>query len=140
MKKEIWTHLDFEQMGFHDNRVYSLNFPGEDMLMRMDIDYIFEWIRNEGSNGYSFRVAPCTIGFNGVLNLKFDLDFDNEIGLEILSLEQEEKENNAGAARYLYKVETDKGNIEFTASGYTMKLRRQPALVDSQFLGRKSNW
>jgi hypothetical protein len=139
MKKEIWTHHDFEQMGFHDNRVYSINFPGEDQLMRMDIDYIFEWIKDDGINGYSFRVAPCTIGFDGVLNLKFDLNFSDAVGLEILSLEQEEVPDS-GATRYLYTIETDKGNIAFTALGYTMKLRQQPVHIGSQCLGRKSNW
>lgn len=139
MKKELWTHLDFEQMGFHDNRVYSLNFPGDDLLMRMDIDYIFEWIMNDNRSSYSFRVAPCTIGFEGVLDLKLDLDFSNTTGLEILSLDQEEEHIN-GSNRYLYTIETDKGSIRFTALGYTMRLRQQPSLISSQYLGRKSNW
>ncbi|MCT4174833.1 hypothetical protein HZP56_17895, partial [Elizabethkingia anophelis] len=81
--KDIWTDMDFEQMGWHDNYIHAIVFPNENQKLVLDIDYIFKWVLNETSTLYDFWVSPSNLIFMDVLNLKINLDFQNTVGLGI---------------------------------------------------------
>ncbi|CAI9684417.1 hypothetical protein AS358_13885 [Elizabethkingia anophelis] len=81
--KDIWTDMDFEQMGWHDNYIHAIVFPNENQKLVLDMDYIFKWVLDEKSNLYKFWVSPCNLMFMDVLNLKIDLDFQKTVGLAI---------------------------------------------------------
>ena len=57
--KTIWTDTDFEDMNWHDNVVHALSIiPKEyDYELLLDIDYIFDWVKPEPPQNYSFVVA-----------------------------------------------------------------------------------
>ncbi|MDV4012483.1 hypothetical protein BAY06_08330 [Elizabethkingia anophelis] len=52
--KDIWTDMDFEQMGWHDNYIHAIVFPNENQKLVLDMDYIFKWVLDEKSNLYKF--------------------------------------------------------------------------------------
>lgn len=71
-----WTEADFEKLSWHDVHVHGLRIvEGEhgagDLLL--DIDYILEWQKQEKS--FSFRIAPATLSFHQITDLKLSLDF-----------------------------------------------------------------
>lgn len=76
--KSIWTEADFEQMGWHDCTIYGMALKeGDDVLsneLYFDIDYIFKWIYPEqDESSFSFWIAPCTLIFKQVFNLKKEI-------------------------------------------------------------------
>ena len=58
--KGIWTDSDFGQMGWHDSRFYSLEFPGVNNEISLDLDYIFEWVKQENGE-FLFWVSLCIL-------------------------------------------------------------------------------
>ena len=61
-------------MGWHDAVLYTMSFPQANYAVRFDIDYIFEWHwEREAVRGWD--VAPCTLEFNSVSDLKVSLDW-----------------------------------------------------------------
>jgi len=44
--KTHWTEQDFDLMGWHDSKIYSINFDMDNHRIIFDIDYIFDWIKN----------------------------------------------------------------------------------------------
>jgi hypothetical protein len=139
--KSTWTNDDIDNMGFHDCRLYSVSFPGDTLKLKMDIDYIFDWIlnndRHKYDNTYSFMVAPCILVFDDVIDLKINLDFKNNVGIDILSLEQTYIKSTNKIKSYKYEIETDLGDIEFVSSGFTMQVCQPPILSEGQNLNRQ---
>jgi len=65
-------------MNFHDCRVYAWGFEPDNNQLLIDVDYIFEWIKNE-ENTYTFKVAPCTFVFENVWNLSIDIGMNMDL-------------------------------------------------------------
>src|SRR5690242_20793394 len=87
LEKNIWTENDFEQMGWHDAIIYKIAF-GNNLLL--DIDYIFQWNQPEIEGlGFTFWIAPATLCFRNVKNLKFDIDVAFDGAFQIEDLEKE---------------------------------------------------
>lgn len=139
--KNTWTNDDIDNLDFHDCRLYSIIFPGDTFKLKIDIDYIFDWILKEGryeyGSSYSFMVAPCMLVFDDVIDLKINLDFKNNIGIDILSLQQTYIETTNNISSYKYTIETDMGEIEFVSSGFTMQVCQPPILSEGQNLNRQ---
>lgn len=136
--KGIWTDEDFDEMNWHDSPIHSISFPFDDLRLRLDIDYMFEWKLNPASNTYNFWISPCELIFLHVLNLKVDFDFGNNVGLTIESIVQSGKREskNKLATLYSYLIVTDNGSLSFESTGYAMKVRAQPIFSGSQILPR----
>lgn len=134
--KEIWTEADFAEMGWHDSQLYAIHFPRMDTVLKLDIDYIFEWVLDEANKRFSFWVAPCTLCFRGVITLKVDLDFDHQVGLEILDIERFDPVPypDGQVIDWTYKISTSNGDITFASTGYEQLVRRQPVFQDGQSL------
>ncbi len=50
MQKEIYQTEDFDQMGWHDCKIYAMAFDEIKFKFFLDIDYIFEWINPENED------------------------------------------------------------------------------------------
>ena len=71
---------DFDGLSWHDDTIYGLRFEAGDSFqgdwraeLVLDIDHIVEWVR-EGAGRVRFRVAPATLVFHGVTDLKISID------------------------------------------------------------------
>ena len=71
---------DFDRHAWHDDPVYGLALrlgePAEgdwrsDLVL--DLDHIVEWVRD--GDAVRFRVAPATLVFHGVSDLRVDIDW-----------------------------------------------------------------
>jgi hypothetical protein len=135
--KSTWTEADFCDMGWHDAVIYSMSFPQADCLIRFDIDYIFEWHWGRGKvNGWD--IAPCTLEFNGVSDLKIAVDWKDQgdTWIQNISRDNSHTSPNGDVVLWNYKIELDIGEINFIATGYTQILRMKPIFSDSLTLGR----
>lgn len=139
--KHIWTDADFDDMGWHDSRLYSLSFPDENFEFSLDIDYIFQWVQPT-SISFQFWVSPCTLVFENVIDLKIDIDFSNSITISIIGIERssDRMSPNGKAVMWKYAIETDKGILTFLSTGFRQYVRDNPRLIDSQDLGRAEQY
>jgi hypothetical protein len=133
--KNIWTEIDFEVMGWHDSRLYSIKFPDDNFQLKFDIDYIFQWIQ-EDKNSFKFWISPSNLIFNNVNNLKINIDFRNFIGLTILDIERgnSRMSPNGKITIWDYVIETDNGVISFSSTGFQQEIREQPVLSNTQYI------
>ncbi|CAI9673591.1 MULTISPECIES: hypothetical protein [Elizabethkingia] len=137
--KDIWTDMDFEQMGWHDNYIHAILFPNENQKLVLDIDYIFKWVLNETSTLYDFWVSPSNLIFMDVLNLKINLDFQNTVGLGIQDINRSNPRPypNGKGLKWDYSIFTDNGSIVFESSGFVQNIKKQPILTNSTTLIRE---
>jgi hypothetical protein len=141
LEKSLWTHEDFESMGWHDSMIYSMcieknagNWTGD---LIFDIDYIFKWVNpHKESESFSFWVAPCTLIFEEAFGLKINLDTtDYSIeGIEISDLELIKKESHDSVDRFHWNILLQQGNIEFESKGFKQFVRKKPIHVSGQQL------
>jgi hypothetical protein len=136
LEKSIWTEADFDKMGWHDSWIYALGFitPDEDKQsdLILDIDYIFEWIQpNLPDNHFTFQIAPCTLVFHEISDLKMEL----ETGLMWqIELEIDELNRRDENGKTIWTIETHNGYIEFQASGFSQFVRSELKHVQLQSL------
>jgi hypothetical protein len=130
--KSIWRDEDFESMNWHDSRLYQIYFPDDSCEFKVFIDYIFKWVQDKES--FKFWVAPCELIFHNVTNLKINLLFENQVGVDIGGIIR----NKIGLTpnklyhQWDYEIITDKGNLNFTTTGFTMNLLSEPNYSNSQ--------
>jgi hypothetical protein len=144
LEKSIWTHDDFETMGWHDSVIYSMCFEKDEHAwtsdLILDIDYIFKWVQpDKDSESFTFWVAPCTLVFKEVFGLKINLDMgDYSIeGLEISDLNLVRKEKRGTVDRFHWVIELNHGNIEFESDGLKQFVRQKPIHISGQQLTLK---
>lgn len=130
LAKTVWTDADFEQMGWHDVRIYAIGFHPERLELWIDVDYILRWDGPEGEDKhYSFWVAPATLVFEGAYDFSCKL-VTREGDLSF----QEITRSAPKAGSYLqgkptewhWRLELNEGEIGFRAAGYTQFIRRPP--------------
>jgi hypothetical protein len=133
-----WTEADFDDLDWHDNVVHAIRVVegeyGAGQLI-LDIDYILEWLKDD-SGTFAFKVAPATLEFNDVTNLKIALDYDTPgAGLTPFSLDRierrREKRDRYEAVLWTLVVNWPIGSITFEAKGFMQSLR-SPAVVSSE--------
>jgi hypothetical protein len=129
LEKAIWSESDLETMGWHDTFIHAISFS-EDSKFLLDIDYIFKWIDPVKEETYfKFWVAPCTLIFEDVRNLKITVEISMPFELEIADLHRISKDE--------WKIETHQGDIDFYAIGYKQYVRQNPILIHHQVLTLK---
>lgn len=138
--KEIWTDSEFDDLGWHDCRLYAIKFPDENLKLSFDIDYIFKW--EKVSEHFKFWVAPCDLVFSDVLGLKINMDYKDSIPMYISEVKRSNPRisPNGKVTIWDYFIECDIGQIFFSSTGFQQKIRSQPVLSESQDLkeSRKS--
>ena len=146
LEKIIWTHEDFEIMGWHDNRIYAMGVDNEAFEFFLDIDYIIKWIEpKQEFGGYKFWISPCTLVFENAFDIEINLSIDGsqpEGGLEISNISKAPSNKSGGVSRlnnathWDWTIETEQGDITFTSTGYTQYIRKLPILIESQTIDR----
>jgi len=142
---------DFDRFSWHDDPVYGLALRIGDPAANdwrsdlvLDIDHIVEWVRNE--DGIRFRVAPATLVFHGVSDLRIDIDWGMrgwQVAPSLPTIDRIERERVREEEQrifldrpyYAWRVafaSPTGGSISFGAVGFDLTLRREPTLADEQ--------
>ena len=148
------TDRDFpdHERSWHDNLIYGVHLATPDpdagvwrSDLVLDIDHIVEWICGT-DGGVQFRVAPATLVFHDVTDLKISADCsggEHRYTLNELSINDITRQPapafgvDASRAYFNWRIELNSpqdGEIAFGASGYTLTLRADPVLLDDQRL------
>jgi hypothetical protein len=147
-----YTDADFEHLSWHDCHLYAFDLRTGDAEQKdwtsdlvLDIDFIVEWICGVGG-GAQFRVAPATLVFHGVTDLRIRLDWGDSgfrAALNPASIERIDRERVLeqkvflDRAYYRWDVRLNwppGGAITFGAVAFTQALRAEPVLSNSQHL------
>jgi hypothetical protein len=136
LKKLIWNENDFEQMGWHDNKIYALAFKDEDFEFVLDIDYILKWVQPEKNDTqFKFWVVPATLVFRNVWDLNINLESNVKLEIQDLFRENPHPPKNAKhieeSTEYDWRIETHSGEITFKSVGFKLYFRKSPVLLDS---------
>jgi len=145
--------LDFDRFSCHDDSVYGLALQLGDPAANdwrsdlvLDIDHIVEWIPGEA--GMRFRVAPATLVFHGVSDLRIEIDWGMH-GWQVApappTIDRIERERMREDAQrifldrpyYLWRIafaSPSGGSIRFGAVAFDLTLRREPLLLDEQHI------
>ncbi|WP_041410365.1 hypothetical protein [Sinorhizobium fredii] len=134
---------------WHDNLIYGIRFDIGDPEKQdwrsdlvLDIDFIDEWLC-EKSGEARFRVAPATLTFHDVADLRLSIDHGDSEGrtamseLSIDRVTRECLERPFEFWRWTICLNSPSaGKIAFCASGYSEMVRADPRLVSEQRLPR----
>ncbi|HEX8430100.1 MAG TPA: hypothetical protein VF625_02390 [Longimicrobium sp.] len=131
LEKAVWTDADFEEMGWHDVPIHATAYLSELDEIAFDIDYILKWVNPAaGETFYSFWIAPATLVFENVTDLRIDLEFfGNNITIQHLSRAdmQPTRQGFIGPdAAWLWTLNCLEGAIQFRATGFRQTIRRVP--------------
>jgi hypothetical protein len=77
-KTRLWTEAEFDEMSWHDNHVHGFQIRASEHglgELTFDIDYILEWLCPAGSDRCQFRIAPASLTFVNVSDLKIQIDY-----------------------------------------------------------------
>lgn len=130
--KLIWDEKDFEEMGWHDCKIYGLAFKNETFELVFDLDYIVNWVKPENQESYfKFWVVPATLVFKNVWDLNVELE--DTLDMEIEDLYR--NESDTVRKEYFWKLVTRTGQITFKSTGYKQYFRESPRLIESQKIG-----
>jgi hypothetical protein len=130
LEKWLWTEADFERMGWHDSRIHAVAFLSEPLELAFDIDYILQWVQPSEDQYYRFWVAPATLVFQNVYELKLELEPFEAVDIADIHRDDLRKPRNAEFigrdAGWRWRIETHDGDITFRAAGYEQHFRRAP--------------
>ena len=144
------TEADFDRLSWHDCHIWAVELRAGDpdegdwtSDLALDVDYILEWLCGLDNRG-QFRVAPATLVFHGVTDLRITIDWGRsgfQYSLHELSIDGIERELVRDQKVYLdrpYYSWTIRlnwpsaGQIAFGAVGFTQTLRAEPVLIEKQ--------
>ena len=128
-------------MGWHDVHVHALRIEegehGAGALV-LDVDYILEWRTDQ--SGFSFRVAPATLRFHEITDLRIALDYATPTsGMCPFSLGGITRElvtypTGYQTFRWLLSVNWPHGEISFKGPGFTQELAGPEVTSSDQWL------
>ncbi len=143
---------DFETTSWHDNYIYGLSISIGDFEagdwrsdLIFDIDHIVEWVPVK-TGGMQFRVAPATLVFHNVTDLKLAVDWGDSgfrTALHEVSVDHIERTRITDQKicldrpYYHWRIVLNwpsGGVISFGATSYTQTLRSAAVLQDEQKL------
>ena len=139
-----WTTPDFDHLSWHDCHVHGLRLAAVQEEngtadLELDLDFIVEWAPC-GDGTIQFLVAPATLTFHEVFGLRIEIDYVTPTaGMTPFSLDGIEREDITYVAgqpyfRWRLPVNWPAGQITFESRAFTQVLRREPILVDRQYL------
>jgi hypothetical protein len=143
---------NFDDLCWHDNALYGLRLDAGDCArgdwrsdLVLDIDHIVTWLRDADAQ-VRFRVAPATLTFHDVTDLKIEVDCGDsggQIALNALSIDAITRERLKDQKicldrpywRWRIALNLPQGGaISFGSSGFTHVLRAEPVVQDQQQL------
>ena len=146
------TETDFDRLSWHDNTLYSLKIDVGDpdagdwhTDLVFDIDHITEWVCG-GDGVCSFRVAPATLTFHDVTDLRVAVDAGDtgcRMGLHVWTIDALTRERVIDQKvcldrpYYRWRIALNwpqGGEIAFGASGFDQMFRAPPAPMEGQWI------
>jgi len=142
--RDRWTTPDFDLLSWHDCHVHGLHLAtvqeeNGTADLELDLDFIVEWIPRDDRT-IQFLVAPATLTFREVFGLRIKIDYVTPAaGMAPFSLDGIEREavtyeTGYTTFRWRLPVNWPAGQITFEGPAFTQVLRREPLLVDRQYL------
>ena len=146
------TDGDFDRLSWHDCHIWGIELRAGETEegdwtsdLALEIDYILEWLCGVQTE-VQFRVAPATLVFHGVTDLRIGIDWGRsgfQCSLHELSMDGIQREvileQKVFLDRPYYRWTIrlnwpSNGEIAFGAAGFTQTLRAEPVLIDTQSL------
>ncbi len=145
------TDADFDRLSWHDCHIHALAFRVGDVDagdwtrgLVFDIDFIVEWLCGVDSRT-QFRVAPATLTFHGVTDLKITIDwgdsgFQNSLhevsigGIRRQVIQDQRVYLERPYYEWRIQLNWPTGEVRFGAVGFTQKLRAEAVLTETQRL------
>ncbi len=146
------TDAEFDRLSWHDDTIYALRLDTADSArglwrsdLVLDIDHIVEWVCGVDQRP-RFRVAPATLAFHDVTDLKLAIDWGDSghrTALHVMTVDRITRANIADQQicldrvyyRWTIALNGPKGGaISFGASDFSQTLRAAPVLLDQQQL------
>lgn len=139
MAKRVWTEADFEQMQWHDARIYAIAFSPQAFELIFDIDYIFQWVQPElNDNRFMFWVAPATLVFENVYDIKFNIETLGNLEIDSIEREVSPPPRNAQYigrhSEWKWTIVCQQGEIKLASVGYKQYIRAIPRLDYQQWI------
>jgi len=150
----ILTDADFDDVSWHDCHVWGVSIGAGDpdtgdwtSDLTLDLDFIVEWICGVDKT-FQFRVAPATLTFHGVTDLRIDVEWGNgalQAAIHPISIDRIERERVEEQKVFLdrpyyrWRIQCNwpaGGELVFGAVGFTQGLRAEPVLSVRQHLTR----
>jgi hypothetical protein len=135
----IWTHADWERMGWHDATVHAMGYASaSEWEFAFDIDYILAWVQPApGQKHFTFWVAPATLIFEHVSDLRIDMEPRGEISVQDLRCDDEQPLRpgfDGPASDWRWTLDCNEGEISMRATVFRQIFRRPPVHRDHQKL------
>jgi hypothetical protein len=146
------SDADFAHLSWHDDTLYGLRFELGDIErgdrrseLVLDLDHIVEWFCSS-DRSVRFRVAPATLTFHDITDLRIALDWGDsghqtalgEPQIDALTRTQVlDQRICLDRPYYRWRIALNwppGGEVAFGASGFTQTLRAAPVLLDQQRL------
>jgi len=139
LEKWMWTEADFEQMGWHDVRIHALAFIPNAYELALDIDYILDWVRPAPEKtSFKFWVAPATLVFENVNDLRIDLEPHLSVELQGIERTEPQKPRNLEYIdrdiEWLWTLDSQSGEVSLRSVGFKLHIRQEPVLTQEQAL------
>jgi hypothetical protein len=150
-----YTEAEFDELSWHDCHLVGFEVRAGDVDegdwtsdLVLDLDFIVEWICGVDGPG-QFRVAPATLVFHGVTDLRFDIDWGRsgfQLSLHEISIDRIERQAirdqkvHLDRPYYTWTIRLNwpkSGEISFGAVGFTQTLLAEPVRTEKQWLSRQ---
>ena len=137
MKDGLFRNEDFDQMNWHDCKIYAFGFDDTKFQFFLDIDYIFSWIAPTTESGsYEFTVSPALLKFENVHTLQIDIRSDLNLEIDEIVRFNPKRPVNADhigkEIEYEWIIRLQQGEISFNSVGFEQLIRKEPILLDRQ--------
>jgi len=115
-----------------------MRFGSREYELAFDIDHILEWRGpKDGEDHYRFLVAPATLVFKHVRELRMDV-YSIEVFIDDISRElywsPGAEDVGTRLSEYEWTISTPDGEIRFHATGFDLTLRGEPVETVEQNL------
>ena len=131
LEKTMWSENDFNEMNWHDNKIHAMSFQDEFKFL-LDIDYIFKWQLKSNKKKYLFWISPCTMIFENVYDIVFDLEVSvpHQVIIDNITMTNPRKPKNViyleKQIEYDWLIETINGDISFKSVGFDQFVKKTP--------------
>jgi hypothetical protein len=137
VRKLNWYTVDFDEMGWHDCKIFAIAFGLKENEISLDIDYILDWIPDsDGAPSFKFLVVPANIVFKNVYDVSFECG-STELIIDEITREDPSSVKNPKYIKeeleYLWTICTLSGNISFRSVGFHQSARSEARLGENQF-------
>jgi hypothetical protein len=130
LEKAVWTHADFDDMGWHDATVHAIGFEevGDRALLMLDLDYIVRWIDPQPPHEYfTFFVAPATLVFENVSHFVGDMEpYGAQLLIDGVDRLEPEADGQRPAGLCPWHIDGHDFDMTFIASGFRQHFRARP--------------